>query len=440
MTTTTPLAAAVGPTVVQGEVGLALVDQYRAVRGATETLAAPLSPEDCCVQSMTDCSPTKWHLAHTTWFFEAIVLGPHLAGYRDYHPQFAYLFNSYYNTLGERVARPSRGLMTRPSLDEVYAYRRHVDRAMEQLFDTADDALGQTVDPLITIGLNHEQQHQELLLTDVKHLLAQNPLGPIYQDRNSGKALKLRPVEWMTCPGGVHTIGHAGEGFAYDNEGPRHEVLLRPFALASRPTTNGEYIAFVEDGGYREPTLWLDAGWAAVNEHGWEAPGYWQKRDGQWWQFTLAGMQQLIETEPVTHLSYFEADAFARWMGRRLPTEAEWEVASRAIPDEAIAGNFAETRRYHPATVVAGEHATAPAGMFGDVWEWTQSHYSPYPGYRAEPGPLGEYNGKFMCGQFVLRGGSCATPVSHIRRTYRNFWGPDKRFQFSGVRLAEDRS
>jgi len=434
----------VGPTAARPLDAEQSPDWYAAVRAASDRLAAPLSAEDCQAQSMPSASPVKWHLAHTSWFFETFVLEPHVAGYALYHPGYSYLHNSYYNAVGDRIARPERGLMTRPTLEEINRYRRHVDRAIEQLFDRADDGQRARVDPLIEIGLHHEQQHQELICTDVKHLFSRNPLRPIYRDRPRDEGEPVGAPGFIPFDEGVYAIGHEGAGFAYDNEGPRHRVYLEPFAIADRPATNGEFIAFIEDGGYARPELWLDAGWATVQAEGWAAPLYWERREGRWWQFTLAGMQPVVESEPVTHVSYFEADAFARWAGRRLPTEAEWEAAAGRIGAEQIAGNFVETERYHPAPLGRGAGPTgadraAPRRMFGDGWEWTSSHYSPYPGYAAAPGALGEYNGKFMCNQFVLRGGSCATPISHIRHTYRNFWPAETRFQFTGVRLAEDR-
>jgi len=421
-----------------------LADRYREVRSFSDDLAAPLSPEDCVAQSMPNASPVKWHLAHTTWFFETFILEPHSQGYRTFHRQFSYLFNSYYNAVGDRIARPNRGLMTRPSLEQVARYRRHVDRAIQALLKDADRDTRREIDPLLEMGLHHEQQHQELICTDVKHLLSHNPLRPVYRDREAGPDADVGEARYIAFDGGVYEIGtddatrvgSADAGFAYDNEGPRHHVHLRPFAVADRPVTNGEFLAFMEDGGYERHELWLDMGWAIVNEQGWRAPFYWERRDGQWRQFTLAGMQQVSPGEPICHLSYFEADAFARWAGKRLPTEAEWEIAARHQP---IEGNFVETGRFHPITPPAASNGRRMRGLFGDVWEWTQSHYSPYPGYRPPEGAIGEYNGKFMCNQFVLRGGSCATPVSHIRTTYRNFWPPETRFQFTGLRLAEDR-
>ncbi len=407
--------------------------RYRAVRRATERLASPLGAEDCQVQSMPEASPVKWHLAHTTWFFETFVLIPHAAGYEPFHPSFGYLFNSYYNAVGDRLPRPRRGLMTRPSLEETYAYRAAVDRAMVSYVDEAGESLPDDVVNVITLGINHEQQHQELILTDIKHALSLNPLRPAYRDDlttpGGGDA---PPRSWVTFTGGLHRIGHDGEGFAFDNEGPRHRVHLEPFRLASRAATVGEYLAFIDDDGYSRPEFWLSDGWAVVQAQRWEAPLYWERVDGARWSFTLGGLRRLDEAEPICHVSYYEADAFARWSGVRLPTEAEWEVAAC---EATVAGNFLDEDDLHPRPAPAGGGLVQP---FGDVWEWTQSPYTPYPGSRPAAGALGEYNAKFMCNQLVLRGGSCATPASHIRATYRNFFPPEARWQFSGIRLASD--
>jgi ergothioneine biosynthesis protein EgtB len=403
---------------------------FARVRAATEALAAPLSAEDCAIQSMPDASPVKWHLAHTTWFFEAFVLAP--SGVPAFDPAFGYLFNSYYNAVGDRHPRPERGLLSRPSLEEIRAYRSHVDEEIARLLQAgADDgALA-----LVALGLQHEQQHQELILTDAKHLLSRNPLRPAYR-----KPWPLTPIlgargSWMAIAGGVHAIGHAGPGFGFDNESPRHGVLLEDFEIASHPVTHGDFLAFIEDGGYRRPELWLSAGWDAVRERGWQAPGYWERRDGQWHTFTLHGMAPIEANTPVCHVSFYEAEAFARWAGARLPTEAEWESAVSATPVE---GNFVESGALHPLACREPPRPAALAQAFGDVWEWTRSDYAPYPGYRPPEGAVGEYNGKFMANQYVLRGGSCATPASHIRATYRNFFPPQARWQFSGLRLARD--
>jgi ergothioneine biosynthesis protein EgtB len=390
----------------------ALAQRYRAVRAATLALAQPLSAEDCALQSMPDASPTKWHLAHTSWYFETFALEPGLPGYRPFDSAFRVLFNSYYNGVGPQYARPQRGLLTRPSLAEVHAYRDHVDRYLLRLLE--DEKLDGPLNDVIELGTHHEQQHQELILTDLKHLFAQNPLAPVYRESGPHPArTDLRDARFVAFPAGVREVGHAGGGFAFDNEGPRHRVYLEPFALASRPVTNREYLAFIDAGGYRDPEPWLADGWAAVQRSGWEAPLYWQRRDeGGWWTFTLRGLRELALDEPVVHVSFYEADAFARWAGARLPTEMEWEVAA--------ASN------------------TELAQLSGEVWQWTRSAYAPYPGYAPPAGALGEYNGKFMSNQIVLRGGSCATPADHTRVTYRNFFYPDARWQFSGIRLATD--
>jgi ergothioneine biosynthesis protein EgtB len=389
----------------------ALAQRYRAVRAATLALSEPLSSEDCALQSMPDASPTKWHLAHTSWYFETFALEPALPGYRCFDPAFRVLFNSYYNAVGPQFARPQRGLLTRPSLGEVSAYRDHVDRHMLRLLDDAKH--GAPLRDVIELGTHHEQQHQELILTDVKHLLAQNPLAPVYRESAPHPApADGREARFVALPGGVREVGHTGAGFAFDNEGPRHRVYLEPFALASRPVTNREYLAFLDAGGYRDPEPWLSDGWAAVQHNGWEAPLYWQRRGDAWWTFTLGGLRELVLDEPVVHVSFYEADAFARWWGARLPTEMEWEVAA----------------------------TDGLAQQSGEVWEWTRSAYAPYPGYAPPAGALGEYNGKFMSNQLVLRGGSCATPADHVRATYRNFFYPDARWQFSGIRLARDAS
>jgi len=411
----------------------ALAARYDEVRAFTERLCEGLAAEDYVVQSMPDVSPTKWHLAHTSWFFETFVLRPHLADYRPIEERYAFLFNSYYVHAGERHCRAQRGYISRPTVAEVYEYRRHVDEAMRELLAGADEERMQVLEPLITIGLHHEQQHQELMVTDIKHVFSVNPLRPVYRPASPAASPDPGPMGWVTFPGGVEWIGHDGEGFAYDNEGPRHRVFLEPFALADRLVTNGEYLEFMADGGYSRPELWLSLGWATAQEQGWTEPFYWEKRDGEWWLFTLSGMRPVDPAEPVCHLSYFEADAYARWADARLPTEEEWEVAAGSA---SAVGNFAEDRHFHP-------RPAAPRGeglrqIFGDVWEWTRSQYTPYPGYQPPPGALGEYNGKFMCNQFVLRGGSGATSATHIRRTYRNFFPPDATWQFTGVRLARD--
>jgi ergothioneine biosynthesis protein EgtB len=415
-----------------------LATLYGRVRAATEALAEGLSAEDCAIQSMPDASPVKWHLAHTTWFFETFVLEGGLPGYRPYDTAFRVLFNSYYNTVGDKHPRPERGMLSRPPLESILGYRRHVDAAMGRLL--AARPLEPALAALIELGAQHEQQHQELILTDLKHLLSRNPLRPAYH-----KPWPLTPVEprrgaWIAHAAGLHEIGHAASvdaepEFAFDNESPRHRVWLEGFEIASQPVTHGDFIAFVDDAGYRRPELWLSAGWDLVNARGWQAPAYWERRDGDWHTFTLHGMAPVDPNTPACHLSFYEADAYARWAGARLPTEGEWEVAARGVPVE---GNFVESRALHPLALREAPPEGRPAQMFGDVWEWTRSDYGPYPGFRVAEGAVGEYNGKFMSGQYVLRGGSCATPASHIRATYRNFFPPEARWQFSGLRLARD--
>ncbi|MDN4575146.1 ergothioneine biosynthesis protein EgtB [Pandoraea cepalis] len=395
--------------------------RYDAVRAASVAFAQDLSDADATVQSMPDASPIKWHLAHTTWFFETFLLSESgaLSGsrYRPYDPRFAYLFNSYYEAAGPRHPRPQRGLLSRPTLDDVLRYRRHVDAAMHERLLHAD--LPPDVHALITLGLHHEEQHQELMQTDLLHLFAQNPLRPAHRQPACADDI-AGPLQWIAHDGGQHRVGHEGESsgpFAFDCETPAHDILLRPFAIASRVVTNGEWRAFIEDGGYRTAGLWLSDGWATVQREGWGHPLYWELHDGEWQSMTLAGMQPIDDDAPVRHVSYFEADAFARWAGKRLPTEHEWEVAATVSPDSQ----------------------PAMAQRFGPVWQWTASPYVAYPGFRPAAGAVGEYNGKFMCGQFVLRGGSLATPPGHARATYRNFFYPHQRWQFCGLRLAEDR-
>lgn len=402
--------------------------RYAEVRRATLELCAPLSPEDCQVQSMPDASPTKWHLAHTTWFFETFVLERWQESFRPFHPDFRVLYNSYYQTVGEQYPRPQRGMVSRPTLREIHDYRANVDAAVVRLLDAGDGNTELT--RVVELGLHHEQQHQELILTDVKHMLSHNPLRPACVAAQPAAPAAPRPLRWQAFDGGVCHIGHSGSGFAFDNEGPRHRQFVEPFEIADRLVTNDEYRAFMEDGGYLRPDLWLADGWAAVVAEGWRAPLYWEEGDNGPLSFTLAGLLPLRDDEPVCHISYFEADAYARWAGGRLPTEAEWEVSAADI---GIDGNFVESRRLHPQ---AAPPSAGLVQLFGDVWEWTASAYSPYAGYQPPAGALGEYNGKFMCNQLVLRGGSCATPRSHIRHTYRNFFPPHARWQFSGVRLT----
>jgi ergothioneine biosynthesis protein EgtB len=401
--------------------------RFCGVRALTLELAAPLSAEDACVQSMPDASPAKWHLAHTTWFFETFILEQFERGFRPFLAEFRVLFNSYYNGVGEKHPRPYRGMLTRPALADVLRYRQDVEARVLAAFDAHGDDAGFRT--LVELGLHHEQQHQELILTDVKHLLAQNPLYPAYAPALHLPSAPAPALDWTSFEGGIVEIGHAGEGFSFDNELPRHRQYVQPYALASRAVTNGEYAEFIEDGGYREAQLWLSEGWDWVRANALAHPLYWQGADGEWREFTLRGLRALDPAAPATHLSYFEADAYARWAGARLPTEAEWEHAAETLP---VQGNFLATDRLHPRRA-QGESL---AQMFGDVWEWTQSSYSPYPGFRAAAGAIGEYNGKFMVNQYVLRGGSCATPEGHVRASYRNFFPAGARWQFSGLRLA----
>jgi ergothioneine biosynthesis protein EgtB len=409
-----------------------LASRYCEVRSFTESLCEPLVAEDYVIQSMPDVSPAKWHLAHTTWFFETFVLERSSARHRG-NPHFHYLFNSYYNAAGPMHCRAKRGVISRPTVQETRAYRRQIDGQMADWFESAPAEEWRELEPVLVLGLHHEQQHQELLLTDIKHVFAQNPLYPLFRERRTNHGAKPPPLKWLQFSEGLYSIGHEGGGFCFDNERPRHRVFLEPFQIASRPITNGEFLAFIEDGGYERPELWLSLGWFAVNDQKWTAPLYWEKRGGVWHTFTLAGLRRLEPSEPVCHVSYFEADAFARWAGARLPFEAEWEVAAAELP---VRGNFADVENFHPMPPPSGSEE--PAQMFGDVWEWTHSSYAPYPGYAPPQGALGEYNGKFMCNQYVLRGGSCATSRAHIRHTYRNFFPPEKQWQFSGIRLAKN--
>jgi ergothioneine biosynthesis protein EgtB len=411
----------------------ALIERFQQVRDFSESLCSPLATEDYVVQSMPDCSPTRWHLAHVSWFFETFLLKPNVSDYVSPNPAYVYLFNSYYNAVGDKYPRPQRGLVTRPTVAEVYQYRAHVDEHVQDLLECAEPDEFARIEPIVTLGLNHEQQHQELIVTDLKHMLSHNPLHPVYVDPPRDSPIDACSLGWVDFDEGVYWIGHAGDEFAFDNEMPRHRVFIHPFKLATRPVSNAEYLEFMHDGGYDRPEFWLSMGWATVQQEGWRAPLYWEEHDGTWFQFTLSGLQRVNPSETAVHLSYFEADAYARWAGARLPTEAEWEVAAAGT---RIDGNFADDGRFHPTTPVA--NGSALTAMFGGVWEWTQSSYSAYPGFRTAPGALGEYNGKFMCNQYVLRGGSCATPLSHIRPTYRNFFPPEARWQFSGVRLASD--
>src|SRR5579871_2808503 len=413
----------------QAEVQPSLLQDYLTVRAQTERLCEPLATEDYVAQSMPDASPTKWHLAHTSWFFERFILSEQ-SGYRCFHGGYDYLFNSYYQSVGPQSPRPARGLLTRPTVDEVFRYRRHVD---EHLGETLQAAPTPAVQRLVQLGIHHEQQHQELLLTDLKHLLFTNPLRPAYRPRVDGVSaggprLPPRPLSFTPFTAGLHEIGaHPGDGFCFDNETPRHRQYTAAFALADRLVTNAEYHEFILDAGYGRPSLWLSDGWPLAQQ--WQRPLYWSEALDA--EFTLEGMQELDPHAPVCHLSYYECDAFARWAGARLPTEAEWERAAAGAP---VVGNLLDSGRLHPRATAP----TAPLSLFGDVWQWTASAYLPYPGFRPWTGALGEYNGKFMANQFVLRGGSCATPRSHLRASYRNFFYPQARWQFAGLRLAKD--
>ena len=404
---------------------------YHDVRLESIRICEPLVTEDYVIQTMPDVSPPKWHLAHTSWFFETFILRSHLPGYQPFNPYYDYLFNSYYVTHGKPYPRSQRGLLARPTVAEVMDYRSYIDEAMYKLIDSSA-LIDESVTGLIVLGLNHEQQHQELMLTDIKHIFAHNPLKPVYKPEIEHSPSLIADMEWITQPGGIYDIGYQGSGFAYDNETPVHKVYVQDFKLASRLITNREYIEFIEDGGYERAELWYSEAWALIHEQHLQAPMYWEQRDTQWWQFTLNGMQPVVMDEPVCHVSQYEADAFARWSGRRLPTEFEWELVAN---DCDINGNMYEQGLLRPGSSPGNESISQ---LFGDVWEWTSSAYTAYPGYKPASGSIGEYNGKFMSGQMVLRGGSFATSQSHIRASYRNFFYPKDRWQFSGIRLAED--
>ncbi len=412
--------------------GPGLLAAYQTIRRCTEELCRSLDTEDYVVQSMPDASPVKWHLAHTSWFFETFVLAPFRSGYRAYHPAFGVLFNSYYNAVGPRWARPDRGILSRPAVAEIYRYRAYVDHHMGELLRSAAYP-GQRL-ATTELGLHHEQQHQELILTDVKHAFALNPLRPLYREALPGGG-EPPPLQWLEFPEGTAFLGNPGDGFGFDNEGPRHRVYLQPFRLASRLVTCGEYLEFMSDGGYERPDLWLSDGWTACRTGEWRAPLYWETQGCQWGMMTLTGFRPMSATEPICHVSYYEADAYARWAGARLPTEAEWETAAATVP---LAGHFLEGQAFHPSAAPAEDDRGPLFQLFGDVWQWTSSPHTAYPGYQPPAGALGEYNGKFMCNQMVLRGASCVTPRSHDRRTYRNFFPSHVRWQFCGIRLAQD--
>ena len=423
-----------------------LLAHYQAVRAQSVALVQPLLPEDTVVQPTLDVSPPKWHLAHTTWFWETFLLTPYLPGYQLFHPSYAFLFNSYYNSLGSRVNRADRGTLSRPPLADVYRYRAYVDEHMTQLLAGLTDA---AATELVELGLHHEQQHQELLATDIKYILSTNPLVPAYVTPKNGqlkdKGLMFRnplhsqtmPTAFLPVPGGIYAVGHQQAGFSFDNELPVHEALVAPFELQNRLVTNGEYLQFIEAGGYQQFQYWLGDGWELVNQENWTAPLYWsQTANGEWQRYGPTGLSPLHLAAPVSHISFYEADAYAQWAGARLPTEAEWEVAARHFGATAAGGNWLETGSFDPRPLPASADPAQCHQLLGDCWEWTYSPYHPYPGYQRAAGALGEYNGKFMVNQLVLRGGSCATPESHIRVSYRNFFHADKRWQFTGIRLA----
>lgn len=409
-----------------------LSDRYATVRRTTERLIAPLTVDDCNIQTMPDVSPAKWHIAHTSWFFETFILVPHAPGYRLFHERFGYLFNSYYEAVGPRHARPQRGNLSRPTLDEVVAYRRHVDAAMHQVLA---GVASEVLQDLVELGLQHEQQHLELLLTDIKHVLGTNPLQPAYHSHGVDVGGVVPEMTWALQPEGLVEVGHAGGGFAFDNERPRHKVWLDAFEIAKRPITQGEWLEFIRDGGYATPSLWLSDGWTWVQQNGIQAPMYWYNDEEGWAKYALHGPAAIDLAQPVTHISFYEAAAFAQWAGARLPTEAEWEVTASSKP---LLGDFQDAGCYEPQPLGAGHPGHKADYFYGGAWEWTASAYAPYPGFTAPSGALGEYNAKFMASQMVLRGGSCATPQSHIRSSYRNFFYPHQRWQFTGLRLARN--
>jgi ergothioneine biosynthesis protein EgtB len=406
-----------------------LRSEFRQVRSISEKLCAPLAVDDYQIQSVPQTSPPKWHIAHVSWFFETFILPKFNAGYRPFNEKFDYIFNSYYYTHGKMYPRPQRGLLSRPTVEEVIAYRHHIDKMVDDLLENTTDENWNELKDRVTLGLHHEQQHQELLLMDVKHNFSVNPIKPAYREDLASPEGSSRSINWIKFEGGLHSLGNKGNEFCFDNETPQHKLLLNPFSLADRFITNAEFLEFIEDNGYTNPALWLSDGWTKINIDSWKHPLYWSKKDNTWQQFTLGGMRLLNPDEPVCHLSYYEADAFARWTGKRLPLEAELEIA---LSQQPITGNFFEDDLLHPSP------ADQPGQWFGDLWAWTASPYMAYPGFKPLAGTIGEYNGKFMSNQMVLRGGSCVTSSSHMRSSYRNFFYPDERWAFTGVRLAED--
>lgn len=410
-----------------------LINKFIEVRKLSLELTSPLETEDFVIQSMQDVSPTKWHLAHTTWFFEAFILHKALSDYKSFHPLYAYLFNSYYVQMGERWTRSQRGWLSRPTVKEIFEYRNYVDDSMLDFLTNSSEKKFNEYAFVVETGLNHEQQHQELILTDIKHVLSINPLHPVYSENTNNYNYEPLHLNWIKFDGGITETGSDRKGFFYDNETPKHKTYIQPFVITDRLITNGEYMEFIQDGGYEQTPLWLSDGWAIVESEKWKAPLYWERKDGEWFYFTLNGFKKVNQNEPVSHISYFEAEAFAAWKGARLPTEAEWEFAADNIKYE---GNFVDEKHYHPVPVINKQDNLKQ--MYGDVWEWTGSAYLPYPGFKPLPEALGEYNGKFMSGQMVLKGGSCATSRSHIRKTYRNFFPPHSRWQFMGLRLAKN--
>jgi ergothioneine biosynthesis protein EgtB len=408
-----------------------IISKYQSARKLSERICGPLFAEDYVVQPVEDVSPPKWHLGHTSWFFETFILKKYYKKYKPFDPAFDFIFNSYYESIGNRLLRTQRGNLTRPSIDRIYSYRNYIDMHMLELLD---GKLNLELITLLELGMQHEQQHQELLLTDIKYIFGHNPLFPIYIERPDDKSIKVpRDIQFVEIPEGVYEVGYHGGGFCFDNEKPVHKKYIQKFRIMNRLITNGEYLQFMDDGGYRNFAFWLADGWSMVQNSGWNAPFYWMEKEGEWHEYTLNGLKKIDTDAPVTHISFYEAEAFANWAGKRLLTEFEWEVAAGVLKPELSKGNFLDSGKYHPAAAMNNN-----SQLFGDAWEWTYSAYHPYPGYKREEGPLGEYNGKFMIGQIILRGGSCATPRDHIRATYRNFFQPEKRWQFTGIRLGEN--